>query len=47
MQETLELKRKLFFAENGLHGFSMMYMLHFIHIMYDYKREQKRRVITD
>ena len=46
MQETLELKRKLF-SENGLHGFSMMYMLHFIHIRYDYKREQKRRVITD
>ena len=37
---------KLFFFENGLHGFSM-YMLHFIQIRHNYKRKQKRRIITN
>ena len=39
--KNIRIEKETFFG-NSLHGFSM-YMLHFIHIRYDNKREQKRR----
>ena len=45
MQKT-EKTFLLFFLENGLHGI-LMYILHFIHIRYHYKRKRKLGIIIN